>query len=177
VITTYNSLAPVLAFSIRNSADTGFTNICNLGTASTSTVSSCSYRLKVYAENTSGYTISITSTPLTNGSNNIQNANPGPTGSTITAGTAGSERYGMVVSPGSTTTASPVTLGPVFSQTQNTNSVFPTATNMIDTSGNNLVGATDTANTVLITHNLNISSDTRGGIYNQTITYTVSPKF
>lgn len=111
----YNSLAPVLGFAIRNSDDTGFSNICNLRTVSTTSLSSCSYRLKVYAENNNGYTVSVRSTTLTNGIRNIQNANPGPVGSVITPATAGTEKYVITVNPGSTTTTSPITLNPIFS--------------------------------------------------------------
>jgi hypothetical protein len=170
-----------LSFSIRNSADTANVNSCDMGTASTTAVSSCSYRLKVATNAINGYTISMrASGVLSNGSYAINSAAAGTGGgggSDISNATAGTENYGVLIAKGSATGGS-TTLTAAFNAGSNevkydTTTVSP----IIVSSGANSPGATDTTNTALITHFFNISGSTPPGNYTQSITYTVAPSF
>lgn len=171
-----------LSFSIRNSADTANTNVCNLGDAFVSSVVSCSYRLKVGTNAKNGYTISmISSGNLTNGTDNMNNAAVGSSGTGGTNISAGTENYGVVVSPGSVTrSGGTVSLGSIFNAGA-TNSVLYNYTSnqalLTANKPNNPATSGDTTNTSLVTHNLGITTDTPTGSYQQTVTYTVSPSF
>ena len=48
---------------------------------------------------------------------------------------------------------------------------------MIQSTGKNSPSATDTVNTSLISHNLNVAPDSIAGDYTQTIAYTVIASF
>lgn len=171
-----------LSFSIRNTGDTANTNACDLGTASTTAVSTCSYRLKVASNAKSGYTISMqASGNLSDGSNAMNNAAVGTGGTGGTNIVAGTENYGVRITPGSITGPSgTVTVAAAFNAGA-TNSVQynnNTPTVILTATKPNSPGATgDTTNTSLITHNLGIDTNTESGSYTQTITYTVAPSF
>jgi hypothetical protein len=172
---------PFLSFNIRNSDDTADQKLCNIELASTTTVENCSYRLKVNTNATNGYAIyAQTSGDLSTGSNNIQNADPGSGGgggSDISGGTAGVERYGVFINPGSITSGS-ISLENLFDGGSNNVQYNHTSSQQILTAtGPNSPAGTDTTNTSLVTHNLNIAADTPPGIYTQSITYTVVPEF
>jgi hypothetical protein len=174
---------PTLSFNIRNSTDTANTNSCPLGTASITSVSSCSYRLKVNTNSTSGYNIfSTTSGNFSNGLNSISNASAGSGGfggNLIDNSTAGTERYGVLINTGTITGTGTISRTTAFNA-GTSNSVNYTHTsnqNIISATGANSPSATDTTNTSLITHNLNISPTTLPGRYSQTITYTVTSGF
>ena len=174
--------APVfLAFQIRNSDDTASSNTCDLGIASTASVSSCSYRLKVSTNITNGYHIFVTTSgDLVGNSSSIQNANVGSGGgggTTIDNSTAGTENYGVRIVPGNATGGS-VSLNPVLNA--GTNSVrfnYTGSTSLLETTGPNNPASVDTVNTALVTHNFNISTGTIAGQYTQSVTYTIVPKF
>lgn len=166
-----------LSFDIRNSADTANTNVCDLGTASTTTVSTCSYRLKVSTNATSGYTVFMQANgELTNGSYNMENAVAGPTGTNIVAGT---ERYGATISAGSVTSVGgTATVGSIFSGSNSVLYNYSTPQSLyVVNKPNNPAASGDTTNTALVTHRLAISSNTGAGSYTQKITYTVTPSF
>lgn len=168
---------PEIAFDIRNSADTGGFGGCALGQITTAVTANCSYRLKVTSANLTGYSIfAQTSGGLTNGSNSIINAASGPTGSIINNTTLGTERYGVNITPGSITSGTISAQNP-FSSSNSVNFSHTTPQTIIIATGNNQPGVTDTANTSLITHSLNISSSTNPGNFTQTITYTVVPNY
>jgi hypothetical protein len=180
---TPNISTPSLSFAIRNSSDTANANNCILSQPSILAVSTCSYRLKISTNATNGYIVYIkTSGGLTNGLYTISNASAGSGGSggdDISNTTAGIEKYGVVISPGSTTSGSSITLASIFNA--GTNAVlynYPSsATAIVQSTGANLPSATDTTNTILVTHKLNISSSTPPGNYTRTITYTVTGSF
>jgi hypothetical protein len=171
-----------LSFSIRNSGDTANTNVCDLGTASTTAVSSCSYRLKVSTNAANGYTISAQAGgSLTNGTDVITNAVAGTGGTGGTNIVSGTERYGAVLTPGTITgVGGTISLTSAFNAGA-TNSVLyaPAAPTVILTANkpNSPLASGDTTRTSLITHNLGISSNTPSGSYTQSITYTVAPSF
>jgi hypothetical protein len=169
-----------LAFQIRNTSDTANLNNCDLGRATTSSVVSCSYRLKVSTNDVDGVFVFMTSTGnLISGANTMQNAalGAGGTGGTlIDNSTAGTENYGVRVTKGNIT-GGVVNLNPVFDAGANsTRYNYTTATTLLETTGPNAPAATDTTNTSLVTHNLNISASTPAGQYTQNVTYTVIPK-
>jgi len=99
---------PILTFAIRNTADSAEQatvsglKTCALGVLTTTTVSTCDYRLKVGTNSVSGYTISyISDTNLTNGTYNMTNALAGSNGSSPAS--AGTEQYGVLLTAGSNT--------------------------------------------------------------------------
>jgi hypothetical protein len=170
-----------LAFSIRNSTDTTNQNSCNLGILSTATSSSCTYRIKVETNATNGYTVYVqTDGGLTNGSYSFSEAGVGTGGgggNIINNSTAGTEKYGIVVNPGSVTGGG-VFLNNNFNAGSNSVKInSPVAVPILAATGPNLPGSTDTTNTTLVTHNANISGQTEAGNYSQRVIYTVVPSF
>ena len=168
-----------LSFVIRNNADTANTNTCDMGILVTTAIGNCDYRLKVGTNATNGYVVSVqTSGEFTNGTYNFTNAAVGATGSTIVAGT---ELYGVNANAGAITSGvSGITLatpygtsaGNVIRYNNTTAAVLATATgpNAPTTSG-------DTTNTILVSHRAAINANTRAGVYNQKVTYTVVASF
>lgn len=170
------AVVPVsLSFAIRNSADTANTNTCDMGTLSVASIGSCSYRLKV-GSNAASYAISVsTSGNFTNGAYSFANAAAGATGTALSAGT---ERYGAIITGGSATNGS-VALATAYSAGANSVSyVNGSAATLLTVTGQNNPGvSSDTTNTSLVTHNAATSSTTAAGLYTQTVTYTVLPTF
>jgi hypothetical protein len=177
VTVDYSQYIPSIALSIRNSADTADTNSCDLGTASTTLVSSCSYRVKVTTNAVSGYVVAVrTSGNLTSGSDSIPNAAAGTGGgggNNIVAGTA---LYGAQVLAGSITGGT-IGVNSLFNAGA-TNSVlfnYGSNTNMVTATGpNNPVNSSQSS---LVTHNLAIDGGTPAGYYSQSITYSVTATF
>jgi hypothetical protein len=170
-----------LSFDIRNAADTANTNICDLGSQSTSSVSSCQYRLKVTTNATGGYTINMTSDgDFDNGSYNLDNAASGSGGSGGTAITAGTEKYGVRITPGSLTSGNSIGLTSIFDAgaTNFVNYAYTSPQAVVTALGTNSPAvSSDTTNTTLVTHSLAIDNNTAAGLYIQKITYTVTPSF
>lgn len=168
-----------LSFSIRNSADTANTNLCDLGILDTASVASCDYRLKVATNAANGYTISVsTSGSLSAGSNTFTDAAAGTAGSAITAGTP---MYGAYITAGSLTSGASATLATAYNVSNPANVAAYNTTSaqlLLTAAGVNAPAASaDTTNTTLVTHRAAIGSGTAAGIYTQTVTYTVSANF
>jgi hypothetical protein len=170
------SVIPRLSFAIRNENDTndlssgGSANICDLGTLSVSSVEDCSYRLKVFANSSNGYSISIRSDgDLRDGSNTIANVTNG------TAVTAGTPSYGISLDGGDAT-AGTINEAVFFSADD---SPIGAGTNnqLLSSSGLNAPAAVDTTNTTLVTHRAAIDVNVPTGNYQHTVTYTVTPSF
>ena len=176
VVQVRGYVAPSLSFVIRDSTDTANTNTCDLGTITTSSVATCSYRLKVGANGT-GYVISVnTSGNFTNGSTFFTNAAAGTAGTGGTAFAAGTENYGVVVthstpSNGTSTLASAYNAGATNRVAYNNTTAAP----LLTVVGQN--NPTTTAHSSLVTHAAAASSVTPSGAYTQTVTYTVAPTF
>jgi len=174
---------PSLAIVIRNSSDTGNVNSCDLGTATSAALATCSYRIKVTSNSSSGYIIFVTTSGgLTESSVAMADAGVGTGGAggnLINGATTGTERYGVFIVSGSITGTGGITrntaynAGATNSTRYNTVAAQPILTSL----GTNSPGAIDLVNTSLITHNLNISDGTVAGSYTQTITYTVTASF
>ena len=175
---------PILTFAIRNTADNAEQatvsglKTCALGVLTTTTVSTCDYRLKVGTNSVSGYTVAyISDTNLTNGSYTITNAAAGSNGSSPAS--AGTEQYGVILTAGSATVGT-ISRGTDF-LTTTTNAYQITKTSgpntMISSNGPNAPSGTDTTNTSLVQHRATIDSATRTGNYNHTVSYTVSASF
>jgi hypothetical protein len=168
-----------LAFVIRDTGDTANTNVCDLGDLTTTLVNNCEYRLKVTTNAKNGYTINVqTSGNLTDLTNNFANAVAGPTGTVQTAGT---EIYGVKVTPNTVTGASPtVTLNSAYTSasTNLINYTTTSSTNLVSYNKPNSPAASGaTTNTTLVRHEAAISGSTPAGLFTQTVTYTVSPSF
>jgi hypothetical protein len=138
--------------------------------------------LKVSSNAKSGYTVSYqASGGLSDGSNTMNNAAVGSAGTGGTNIVAGTETYGVRITPGSITGASGIISTSAAFNAGATNSVqynntTPTVI-LTATKPNSPTASGDTTNTSLITHNLGITSNTESGNYSQTITYTVAPSF
>ncbi|MEI6729550.1 MAG: hypothetical protein WCK98_07985 [bacterium] len=170
------AVVPVsLSFAIRDNLDLAFTNSCNMGTLSVASIGSCTYRLKV-GSNAASYAISVaTSGNFTNGAYSFSNAAAGATGTALTAGT---EKYGAIITPGSATNGT-AALATAYSAGANTVSyINGSAATLLTVTGQNNPGvSSDVTNTTLVTHNAATSSTTAAGLYTQTVTYTVLPTF
>jgi len=181
VTITYSDPAS-LAFSIRDSTDTTSDNICDLGRLSTTAVNTCEYRLKVSTSAASGYILqSKTSGNLSNGIDAFSNAisgSAGTGGNDISNTTSGTEKYGVNISPGSIT-AGTINLASAFNPSVGNSVSYNHITNqtILTASGSNSPSTTDLINTSLVTHNANISAETKPGSYTQNVTYTVIPVF
>ena len=171
-----------LSFVIRTVADSANTNVCNLGTATTTSVATCQYRLKVTTNAKNGYTISMqASGGLTNGSDVITNSAPGFGGTGGTNIIPGSESYGVNISPGNLTSSGGSILTESLFNAGLVNSVrydynVPTLL-LTANKPNNPAGFGATTTTSLVTHNLAITPGSSSGNFTQTITYTVAPAF
>ena len=181
VVLVRGLVRPTLSFAIRNSADTANTNLCNMGTLSTASVSSCSYRLKVATNAGSGYTVLVnTSGNFTNGSKTFTNAAVGTGGAGGTNIVSGSERYGVNITKGSVTTvAGTTTLANAYNAgvTNSVSYVNTVAATLMTANRPNNPTGTDTTNTMLVNHRAAISQDTAAGTYNQSVVYTITPSF
>lgn len=168
-----------LSFAIRDNSDAVNTNICDMGTLATTAIGSCIYRLKIGTNATNGYVVSmLASGNFTNGTSSFTNAAVGAAGTTIAAGT---ETYGIFATAGAVTgtpgtialaTAYGTSAGNVVSYNNTTSATLATATgpNAPGTSG-------DVTNTISINHRAAIGANTRAGVYNQKVTYTVVANF
>jgi hypothetical protein len=165
-----------LGILIRNLTDTANTNTCDFGNVDTNATGSCSYRLKISSDAANGYAVSVlTSGNLNNGTRSIANALAGAGGTLISAATLGTETYGVLINVGSITGTGAITRSPSY-DAGSANSVNYTTVsnqNIAVSTGRNLPLSTDTTNTILINHLLNIAPDTNAGLYTQTVTYTV----
>lgn len=179
---TYTAGSSTLAFAIRNTGDTANTNACDLGTVSTTALASCSYGLKISSSTATGYVVSIqTSGGLSNGSNNVIDANVGNNGtggSLINGTTTDIEKYGIFINPGIITSGNSISKKPLFdggvSNSVSTN--YPSITQIVESFGPNFPLTTDPTKNIIVTHNLNISGSTAAGSYTQSVIYTVTPK-
>ena len=177
VVTITAAVSPALAFVIRNSADTGNTNACALGAINLTTVATCSYRLKVTTNSSSGFTVQVNSDGdlRRSGSGDVvdnQDIDLIAENGTVTAGTEG---YGIAFNGGAITGGS-VTEAGNFND-DDTPLPISSATNIMTTTGNNNPATTDTTNTALVTHRAAMDGDTVTGNYSQAVTYTVSASF
>lgn len=175
-----------LSFSIRNSADTANTNVCQLGTLSLSSVSSCTYRLRIATNASNGFITLLQadhdfSTPTFATMTNIVND-----GSFV----AGSEAYGISALVGATLggrqTTSSVFTDPVV-ESSFTTTTFDTDASPVPTTTTGIIIsfprpfqaglAPSTTTTSAITHSAAISGGTPTGNYSQTVTYRVTGSF
>lgn len=177
IVTVTAQVEPALSFVIRNSADNGNTDSCALGTLSLTAVNTCSYRLKVTTNSSSGYTIQINTDGdlRRSGSGNVaDNLDIDPVVENNTV-TAGAEGYGIALAAGSITGGT-LTLQGNFTD-NDTPLPISSATNLEIANGNNNPGTTDTTNTTLVTHRASMDGDTSTGNYTQQVTYTISANF
>jgi hypothetical protein len=171
------SVTPILAFAIRNSADTADTNACPLGALTLAGVNTCAYRLKVTTNATSGYTVQVT----TDG--DLRKSGSGDVAdnldidlivenNTVTAGTEG---YGIAFVGGSVTGGGSCTEQGDFNDDD---TPLPmSATNLVICSSPNAPASPDTTNTSLVTHRAAMDGNTTAGYYSQVSTYYVSASF
>ncbi len=170
---------PILSFVIRDASDTADTNTCDLGVLNTSSVSTCSYRLKVATNAQNGYTISVkTDGDLRkSGTGDVadsEDIDPIAEDTTVTAGVEG---YGIAFDGGAITSGGTVTEVPDFDD-DDTPLVNTSTVNMLTTTGgNNPAASGDTTHTSLVTHRASVDADTNTGNYHQLVTYYVVANF
>jgi hypothetical protein len=204
VVTVRAFVPNSLSFVIRNTADTADyitsnNNVCDLGIQSTTTTTTCSYRLKVATNAKNGYQVFMranrafcndapATTPCGGTTYSIAN---GASTSAGTAVAAGTEIYGAAVKLGSVTAGGGAVQGGngttnVFSNytgtfTAGTNNVsnytYNVATELLRATKGNSPATTDLTNTSEVTHAMAIGANTEAGAYEHTITYTVVPSF
>jgi hypothetical protein len=181
IVTVTAQVQPALAFVIRNGTDTANTNICALGTLSLTAVNTCSYRLKVTTNSSSGFSLQIDSDgDLRNsGSGNVADnldIDIIADNATVTSGTEG---YGISLAGGAITggTLTEATTASYTFQTDSSPLPINSPQTMITANGTNNPGVTDTTNTALVTHLAAMDGDTSTGNYSQQLTYTVSASF
>ncbi len=180
VVTVRARVLSTLSFAIRNNTDTGDTNICDMGDLIVSAIGACEYRLKVATNAANGYTINVTTSGnFTNGAYPFANAAVGSGGTGGTAQVAGTELYGAIITKGSITSIGGTTvLAALYNAGASNVSYVNTASATLLTANKpNSPVASDTTNTTLVRHEAAISNATPAGIYQQTVTYTVSPSF
>jgi hypothetical protein len=171
---------PTLSFVINNNSDISVTNNCDLGEASLTSSVNCSYRLKVSTDNSTGYFIFVsTNSGLSSTNQTIDEANTAPLGgNVINNSTAGIEKYGANFTTGSITGTGSISLSTNYNSTNHVKlSTGGVSELLITSTGANEPATIDTTNTVLVNHNLNISSQTDAGLYNQSVTYTVTLRY
>jgi len=179
-------VVPALSFDIRTSADAAISSFpvaCDLGTLSTASIATCQYRLKVATNAENGFVVSYTSTAngMTNGTYTLTPANAG----TTAALTAGTEKYGANIVPGSVTGSNSGSVAATSSVTTTLGNATTygasyqatTATSAYEGTKGNAPSGTDTTNTALVTHVAAISATTPAGTYAQTITYSIVGRF
>ncbi|MEI7604353.1 MAG: hypothetical protein WCJ19_05020 [bacterium] len=179
-------VTPTLSFDIRSSSDgavSTFPAACDLGTLSTSSINHCEYRLKVATNAENGFVVSYASSAngLYNGTYTFTPANSGSTASL----TAGTEKYGASIVPGSVTgnnagsiaATSSVTVSAANVATNAASYQATSATSIYEATRGNSPAGTDTDNTALVTHLATPSATTPAGTYAQTITYSIVGRF
>lgn len=179
VVQVRAKINPTLSFIIRDSTDTANTNTCDFGVVDTSAVYTCSYRLKVGTNASSGYTIAVTNSgDLTDGTSSLTNAAVGSGGSGGTAVAAGVETYGVVITPGTVTGS-----GGTVSVASAYNAGVTNAVSYVNTSSATVLTAnrpnnpTAIGNTSLVTERLGVNASTPAGVFTKTETYTVTYNF
>lgn len=175
-----------LSFSIRNSADSANTNICQLGTLSLSAVNTCTYRLRIATNAANGFSTTI----------QADHDFATPTFATMTnivdnsSFTAGVEAYGISALAGATIGGRQATSSfftdPVVESNFAT-TTFDTDASPVPTSTSGIIisfprsfktgVAPSTTTTSAVTHAAAIDGGTPTGNYSQTVTYRVTGSF
>ena len=176
-VTVTAAVQPLLSFAIRNTADNGDTNTCDLGVLDTTTVFTCSYRLKPSTNSASGYTVQINSDGdlRSSGSGDVADSLDIDLVTEDTTVTAGTEDYGIAFVGGAATGGN-ITESGDFND-DDTPIPISSATNIYTSDGPNNPTSTDTTNTALVTHRAAMDFDTLTGTYSQIVTYYVSASF
>ena len=179
-----------MSMNIRDVNNSINLNTCDFGIASTLANSQCRYRIAVNTNATNRYQLfSQTSGGLKNINSPyvINNALAGTGtggGNQINNANNGIEKYGVKINPGNTTAgnttllpSTPFYVGTILTNANSTNFSHLTSTLTVQSLYPNLPLLSDTTNTILMTHNLNISPATPAGNYSQKITYTLVAGF
>jgi len=169
----------VLSFSIRNSSETADTNACALGTLSTTSVSTCSYRLKIGSTASAGFQVGLWADDQLNQSTASIDVDDVTENFTVAAGTEG---HGITVAPPTDNgTAGTATTWTEQSPFDDDDTPIPAGEALMDvifasngTQDVDLNGTGDLDGTTLVTHRTAISTATREGSYDQVVTYVVS---
>lgn len=188
-VTVTANVTPSLSFNIRTLADDADTNICDLGTVTTTSLPNgdltvdagqgeCGYALAVGTNAANGFQVQIASDDLLdNASDAIANiANGAPF-------TAGTEAYGLdLVQPAETGRDSvsglydqDITVDAPFTA----NAFVPqAAANFVSyTGGIEYTVANGELDTTRVMHGMTVGSGTPAGYYDQVVTYTVTANF
>ncbi len=178
-VTVSATVNALMAFAIRDSGDTADTNVCSLGTLSTAAVSTCSYRLKVGTNTSSGFQIGLWADDQLNQATITIDINDITENSTVATGIEG---HGITVAPPTSAgTVGTATTWTEQSPFDDDDTPIPVAEANMDvmfasngTQDVDMGGAGNTTGTTLITHRAAISTATQAGSYDQVVTYSVS---
>jgi hypothetical protein len=178
-VTVSADVPGTLTFAIRNSAETADTNACALGTLSTSSIASCSYRLKIGSSTAAGFQLSLWADDQLNQSTPTIDIDDIAENGTVTAGTEG---HGITVaSPTDAGTSGTATTWTEQDPFDDDDTPIPVGEANMDvifasngTQDVDMLGTGDTDGTTLVTHEAAISTATQSGSYDQIVTYVVS---
>jgi hypothetical protein len=179
-VTVSADVPGTLTFAIRNAAEDADTNACALGTLSTSSIASCSYRLKIGASTAAGFQVGLWADDQLNQASASIDIDDIAENGTIIAGTEG---YGIAsIDP-------PTNNGPAGTATtwieqdpfDDDDTPIPVGEANMDvifasngTQDVDMLGTGDTDGTTLVAHEAAISTATQSGSYDQIVTYIVS---
>ncbi len=180
-VTVSADVSALMTFAIRNTAEDADTNACALGTINTTAVSTCSYRLKIGTNTTTGFQVGLWADDQLNQTTitiDIDDMTEG-VANTVTAGT---EEYGIAVaSPSSAGASGTATTWIKQDPFDDDDTPIPVGELLMDvlfasngTQDVDMGGTGDTTGTTLITHRAAISTATQPGSYDQIVTYSVS---
>lgn len=169
----------VLSFSIRNSGETADTNACALGTLSTASVSTCSYRLKIGSTASAGFQVGLWADDQLNQTTASIDVDDITENFTVVAGIEG---HGITIVPptdnGIMGTATAWTEQDPF---DDDDTPIPAGEGNMDvifasngTQDVDIYGTGNLDGTTLITHRAAISTATQTGSYDQVVIYIVS---
>ncbi len=179
-VTVSADIPGTLTFAIRNAAETADTNACTLGTLSTSSVSPCSYRLKIGASTSAGFQVGLWADDQLNQATITIDIDDIAENGTIAAGVEG---YGITSTdpPTNAGTSGTATTWIEQSPFNDDDTPIPVGAANMDvifasngTQDVDMGGTGDTDGTTLITHEAAISTATQAGSYDQAVTYVVS---
>lgn len=192
-VTVSASISPTLSFNIRSFDDSSDTNVCNLGTITSTTAPNsnttvdgageCGYSLAIGTNAGSGFQVQITSDgKLRNGSVEIADI------TNDTSFSAGAEAYGIanIIAAQTGRNSSTGVYDQTITEDSTASYTFQTNTSPIPQTPQNFISYTNgiqytagsgSTDVTQIIHGLAVGSGTPAGTYTQIVTYTLTATF